>query len=128
MSEPTPAVLTLRAQDGRTASAGAVIDRYPSGARIGTAVAFFVGGFMGAAACIIVPILHLITTWALPLAGILMGLRTLRIEHRLGRIAGTCPLCEQQIELRGGPVKASNWRVCPSCRKDVELVLPPAAD
>ncbi len=123
MSEPTHVVLTLRAQDGRTASAGAVIDDYPSGARNAKAVMYFAGGFMGAAACIIVPFLHLITTWALPLAGILMGLRTLRIEHRLGEIAGTCPLCEQRIELRGGPVKVSNWRVCPSCRKDVEVVI-----
>jgi len=123
LSEPTTAVLSLRAQDGRTAPAAAVIDEYPSGVRLATAVAFFAGGFMGAAACIIVPILHLVTTWALPLAGILMGLRTLRIEHRLGSITGTCPLCEQRITLRGGPVKASNWRVCPSCRKDVEVVI-----
>ncbi len=120
---PQDGLITLRAQDGRTAPAAATIDRYPTAARVGKAVAFFVGGLAGGTACIIVPVLHLVTTWALPLAGIVMGLRTLKIEQRLSRINGTCPACSQRIELRGGPVKAAIWRVCPECDKDLEIVL-----
>ncbi len=46
------------------------------------------------------------------------------IDKRFSRINGTCPLCEKPIELRGGPIKASNWRVCPECGKDIEIVAP----
>ena len=120
---PQDGLITLRAQDGRTATAAATIDRYPAGTRIGKAVAFFVGGLVGGTVCIIVPVLHLVTTWALPLAGIVMGLRTLKIERRLSRINGTCPACAKRSELRGGPVKAAIWRVCPECDKDLEIVL-----
>ncbi len=116
-------LITLRAQDGRTAPAAATIERYSEAARIGKAAGFFVGGFVLGGACLIVPVLHLVTTWALPLAGIVMGLRTLKIQRRLSRINGTCPACTRRIELRGGPVKAAIWRVCPECDKDLEIVL-----
>ena len=120
---PQDGLITLRAEDGRTAPAAATIERYSEVTRIGKAVGFFVGGFVLGGACIIVPVLHLVTTWALPLAGIVMGLRTLKIEQRLSRINGTCPACTQRIELRGGAVKAAIWRVCPECDKDLEIVL-----
>lgn len=118
-------LITLRAKDGRSAPAAATIDRYPTGARVGRAVAFFAGGVVLGTACTIMPGPHmLVTWWALPLAGFLLGRRTLKIERRLSRISGTCPACAQRIELRGGPVKAANWRVCPECNKDLEVVLP----
>ena len=119
-------MITLRGEDGQTAPADATIERYPEAARIGKAVAFFAGGFLLGGACIFVPVLHLVTTWALPLAGIVLGMRTLKIDRAFGPITGTCPLCEKQIELRGGPIKASNWRVCPECGKDIEIVAPAA--
>lgn len=115
-------MITLRSEDGETAPADATIEQYPDSARIGKAVAFFAGGFALGGACIIVPIAHLITTWALPLAGIVLGLRTLRIDRAFGPITGRCPLCGKPVELRGGPIKASNWRVCPKCGKDLEVL------
>jgi hypothetical protein len=123
-------MITLRGEDGETAPADATIDAYPEAARIGKAVGFFVGGFVLGGACIFVPVLHLITTWALPLAGIVFGLRTLKIDRAFGPITGRCPRCDKPIELRGGPIKASNWRVCPECRKDIEVLAeePPQTD
>ncbi len=120
-------MITLRGEGGETASADATIERYPEAARIGKAVGFFAGGFLLGGACIFVPVLHLVTTWALPLAGIVLGMRTLKIDRVFGPITGTCPLCEKPIELRGGPIKASNWRVCPQCGKDIEIVAPDAS-
>ena len=117
-------MLTLRAESGETAPADATIERYPEAARIGKAIAFIVGGFLLGFACIFVPVLHLFTTWALPLAGIVLGRRTLKIDRAFGPIKGLCPLCEKPIELRGGPIKTSNWRVCPQCNKDLEIVTP----
>ncbi len=121
---PQDGLITLRAEDGRTAPADATIDRYPDGARVGKAVAFIVGGIVLGTGCTIIPGPHmLVTWWALPLIGILMARRTLKIKQRLSRINGTCPACSKRIELRGGPVKATNWRVCPECDKDLEIVL-----
>ena len=117
-------MITLRGGGGETASADATIARYPEVARIGKAVGFFAGGFLLGGACILVPVLHLFTTWALPVAGIVLGRRTLKIDRAFGPITGTCPLCEKPIELGGGPIKASNWRVCPECGKDIEIVAP----
>ncbi len=117
-------MITLRGEDGETAPAEATIEAYPEAARIGKAVGFFVGGFLLGGACIFVPILHFFTTWAFPVAGIVLGRRTLKIDRAFGPITGRCPLCEKPIKLRGGPIKASNWRVCPECRKDIELLAP----
>ena len=117
-------MIELRAEGGETAPADATIERYPEAARIGKAVGFFAGGFLLGGACLFVPVLHLVTTWALPLAGIVLGMRTLKIDRAFGPVTGTCPLCEKPIELRGGPIKASNWRVCPECGKDIEIVAP----
>ena len=58
------------------------------------------------------------------MAGIVLGRRTLKIDRSFGPIKGLCPLCKKPIELRGGPIKTSNWRVCPQCRKDIEIVAP----
>ena len=119
-----PSVITLRTEGGATAPADATIERYPEAARIGKAVGFIVGGIVVGTGCTIIPGPHMVVTfWALPLAGIVMGLRTLKIERRLSRINGTCPACAKRIELRGGPVKAAIWRVCPECDKDLEIVL-----
>ncbi len=124
-----PAGITLRAESGETAPADATIERYPEAARIGKAVAFIVGGIVLGTGCTIIPGPHMVVTfWALPLAGIFMARRAWRIDKRFSRINGTCPACTKAIELRGGPIKASNWRVCPECRKDLEILTPDQAE
>ncbi len=120
-------MITLRAEGGETAPAEATIERYPEVIRIGKAVAFFAGGFLLAVPCIFVPVLHLFTTWLIPIAGIVLGLRTLKIKQAFGPITGRCPLCEKPIELRGGPIKTANWRVCPECNKDLQVVVSEAS-
>ncbi len=115
-------MIELRAEGGELAPADATIERYPESKRIGKAVAFFAGGFLLGIASIVVPILHLFTTWMLPIAGIVLGRRALKIRRAFGPITGRCPLCEKPIELRGGPIKAENWRVCPECNKDLQVL------
>ncbi|GEM_PF-6185232 len=86
-------------------------------ARIGKSVAWLVGGFVGAALCIVVPILHLITTWALPLAGIVAFVVTLRTRSTLTDIAGSCPGCGADIALRGGQATFPLRDACPECHR-----------
>ena len=104
----------LNAADGTSGRAVAHLERYSSTARVGKAIFFVLAGILGAAACIIVPVLHLITTWAFPLAGIVLCVKTLRTRERLVSIAGPCPSCGAPVELPGGAMTDS--RTCPSCQ------------
>ncbi len=113
--------ITLETGDGASGPAVAEVIRYGSGARVGKAVLFAVAGFAGGAACIIIPVLHLITTWALPLAGILLCVRTLKTHERLDRISGPCPACSEPLDLVGGT--ADQPRSCPKCGTALTVVL-----
>ena len=119
--------ITLKTADGSSGPAVAEIIEYSSSARITKAVLLMVGGVLGGAACIIVPVVHLFTTWGLPLAGVLLGIRALRTRRKLDRVAGKCPGCEAEIELVGGALTDSTRRKCFKCAAPLELVWPESA-
>lgn len=114
--------IRLRASDGESGPAEAEIIRYGSVARIGRAIAFALGGLLGGAVCILFPVVHLITTWALPLGGIVLGLKALRTREKLVSLSGPCPSCQEKVQLFGGPVHGGKPRTCPRCRIALELL------
>ncbi len=114
-------VITWRTADGESGRATAEILRYGQGARQLRAAGFIAAGLLGAAACIIVPVLHLITTWALPALGIFLGIRALKTPLRIVEIQGPCPKCGERLELPGG--QPEDARSCPHCNASIELVL-----
>ncbi len=116
--------ITLKTADGSSGPAVAEIIEYSSSARITKGVLFMVGGVLGGAACIIVPVVHLFTTWGLPLAGILLGIRALRTHRKLDRVTGRCPDCEAEIELVGGALTEPARQKCCRCAAPLELVWP----
>ncbi|MHC4947884.1 MAG: hypothetical protein ACYTG1_06445 [Planctomycetota bacterium] len=116
-------VITLRAADGATAPAQAEVVRHGSG-RVVRAIAFVLAGLVGGTVCIIVPVLHLITTWALPLAGIVLCVRTLRTRVVIGPLTGACPACHAPLDLPGGSADDAGWQACGACGARLELVLP----
>lgn len=79
------------------------------------------GGIIGGTACIIVPVLHLITTWGLPLLGIVMAVRTWRREIVIYQPQGICPNCDEKFELHGGATNETGWQVCPHCNAQLRL-------
>ena len=84
-----------------------------------------VAGFVGGAACIIIPVLHLVTTWGLPLLGIVLGLRAYRTQATIEEGTATCPACDTPFELEPLNVAAEPPTVvCPACSQQVEIVLP----
>ncbi len=95
--------------------------RYGATSRRLRAAGLIAAGFLGGTACIIVPVLHLVTTWALPLLGIWLGLRALRIPVKVLDVRGRCPGCGEPLELFGG--EPSDPRTCPGCGRALELVL-----
>ena len=110
--------------DGASGPAVAEIVRYGRGARISKAILYIVAGLVGGAACIIVPVVHLLTTWGLPLVGILMGVRALRTHERIVTVAGPCPGCGEPVELPGGSM--TDVRICSACKASLTINLPDA--
>ena len=91
------------------------VARYSDAARLTIGTMWIIGGFLGALMFIIVPVVHLITTWALPLGGILLGLRAYKRRVVFYQVAGTCPACRESIELVGGSIDDADWQSCPKC-------------
>jgi hypothetical protein len=91
--------------------------RYSDVGRITMGTLYIVAGFLGATMCIVVPVAHLITTWALPLVGILMGLRTYKRRVVLYAPEGVCPVCGEAIQFSpGGSIDDPSWQTCPKCK------------
>lgn len=111
--------VTLKTAEGATGVAAAQVERYTPGARRGKAALFIVGGILGGAACIIIPVLHLITTWGLPVLGIVLGLRALRTEFRVYSVSGRCPACDEVVEIVG--LSPDHPRPCPRCRTELSV-------
>ena len=95
--------------------------RHSTAVRIIMASMWAVGGFLLAAPCILIPVVHLVSTWGLPLLGILMGLRAWKRRVVIHNITGTCPACQQQIQLNGGSIDDMSWQVCPVCKAALKV-------
>ena len=98
---------------------------YSSTGRICKAFLCLLGGLGLGAILIVVPILHLITTWALPLGGLLWAVHILRTEATIREIDGTCPVCGVALRLEGGRAVFPLRESCPDCRRP--LMVAPAA-
>lgn len=116
--------LTLRADDGTTGEARGVVTPISSASRTIRAVLYVVLGLLGGAACIIIPVLHLITTWGLPLIGVIAAVRISRARADVGEIVGACPACDETIALPGGRIGIEPMHAqCPKCRAALGVSL-----
>jgi len=108
--------VTITGPDGKQSPGEAGdVQRISNGTRITVGWLYIIGGFVGGTACIVIPIVHLFTTWGLPLLGVIMGVRTFKRRVETFDIVGMCPVCNQHIELRGGSVDDPAWQKCPEC-------------
>jgi hypothetical protein len=94
--------ITLRSEQGATRPATATLTRYERGERMGRAAGFAALGLLGAGIFVFVPAVHLITTWLLPLAGLIAARSAWRTEAKLTDARGECPACGAKITLSGG--------------------------
>lgn len=114
-------LLELKTETGSVRQATATIVHFSASQRFGKAALFLVGGVGLGAALIVVPILHLITTWALPLAGTIGCVNTLRTRSRLRDIDGVCPACENTLQHKGGRAVFPMRIDCPDCRRPLSI-------
>jgi hypothetical protein len=123
---PSEAVLIEHVAGDAARGEAADVARYSDFARISIGVMWIVGGLLGGLMFIVVPIVHLITTWALPLGGILLGVRAFKRRLVFYQISGTCPACREPIDLIGGLVDDPAWQVCPKCESKLSVRSGPA--
>jgi hypothetical protein len=117
--------VVVQTEDGQTSTAQAEVVRYSNAERITKATLFVIAGLIGGTVCIIVPVLHFITTWGFPLLGILMAMRTMKREVSILQPQGPCPGCGQPLDMAGGAMIDEEWQVCPLCRAKLVFRVEP---
>jgi hypothetical protein len=115
----------LRTRDGRFVEAQAEVVRYGTAARIlrggGTVFGFTAVGLM----TIVVPGVHLVLPWLLPLIGLGLGAYIGRVTMKVGEVRGTCPDCAAEMVIgKSGAVARDEalWLRCPACTLPMELM------
>jgi hypothetical protein len=87
----------VRTRDRVEAPVSVEITRYNLAIRLTRSLPIFVGSVILGAATIIVPGVHLISTWFIPLLGSGIALYVFRVHARIGTIDGRCPSCEAEF-------------------------------
>jgi hypothetical protein len=115
--------LTVSTETGATGPGVGRLVSYPQGLRILVASIWLIVGFGGAAALIVVPIVHLFSTWALPLAGILGARNAIKTTKRVSHVTGQCPACKGKLLLAGGRAVFPLRDACEHCSRPLILNL-----
>ncbi len=114
----------VRSRDGRETEVSADIRRYGAGRRAGTAAAVFGTAVVLGASSIVVPGVHFVAPWLLPLLGGGIALYLYNRVAVVDRVRGPCPSCGEAfcIEERGALGNDPLWLRCPHCGAPMELV------
>ena len=117
--------VTLAQREGEPVSGTAEVTRYSAAARAARAWGLAIAGIVIGAASIVVPGVHLISTWLIPLLAIGLALYVRRIRARVGLINATCPSCGEpmSIESPGAVADEAVWVRCDKCTHPLELRL-----
>lgn len=115
----------LRTRQGATTDARAELIVHGRTRRLATAAAIVACGVTVGAATIVVPTVHLFSTWAIPLLSIGIAAWATRVRARLLGAQGPCPACGAHVELPGvGAVDDDAvWVRCPACKAPIEIVV-----
>ena len=123
MSPVSTLKLTVSTETGATGPGEGRLVSYPQGLRILVASIWLLVGFGGAAALIVVPIVHLFSTWGLPLAGILGAMNAIKTTERVSHVTGQCPACKGKLLLAGGRAVFPLRDACEHCSRPLILNL-----
>jgi len=111
----------LHTRDHRVVDGEADLVRRGRGNRLARALVIAGAGILGAAVFVLVPIVHLFTTWLLPLLGLGLAVWVYRIAVVAKEIRGTCPDCGAEMRVKGGVLEDPTWIRCPNCSLPLRL-------
>lgn len=117
--------IQLRTRTGLGSTATATVTRRSGAFRVVRSLGIGVGGVVVGLATVVIPAVHLISTWAIPLAAIAIALVLLRQGPAVDTAAGPCPKCGAAIEVAGGTVADDLWVACPACAEPLRFELTP---
>lgn len=115
--------VTLRRRNGTSGPAEAEVRRTSEGMRSVQAFGIFFGCVIVGVCTIVIPVAHLILPWAIPLIGAIIAVYVYGKKGDVDSVRGVCPACETEVDLLGGPIEASMWRACPSCKEPLQYVF-----
>lgn len=115
--------ITLEDRDGNSSPGKAVVHRYSTGQRLGKSVPIAVGGVLLGAASIVIPGVHLISTWAIPLLSFGIAWYFFSRIGAVEAVEGTCPACGASMGSDGGPWEDPMWVRCDQCNKPLQVKL-----
>ncbi len=114
---------TLRTRRGASSEATAEVDRTPAATRWARAAGVAVVGTLVGLATIVVPTVHLVSVWAVPLLSWGVAAYTLTLRGKLRSVRGPCPACAVEIELgqQGELTDEVIWALCPKCNEPLKI-------
>jgi hypothetical protein len=115
--------VTVATREGPKNEATANIVFYGKGQRVVRAIAVLTLFLILTGAFIFVPIVHFITTWALPVAGLIGFWMLLRTTAVVKSIEGQCPDCSHDFAFKGGPMEEIMWYRCEQCRLPLKVLF-----
>jgi len=118
-----PEAVRLHTRDKRVVDATAEITRYGAAVRILRGGAIAVVAIVIGAVTILIPVLHFVLPWAIPLAGFGVGAYVALQGVIVGEVRATCPDCSAAIAAPGGTASEDVWIRCPKCTLPLRLEI-----
>ncbi len=85
--------------------------------------AFLLGGLLGGALSLPIPLAHLVLPWLLPIVGAVGAVLAFQGRGRVTEVVGTCVDCGAPFTADGGPLEEPLWIRCPACNVPLRVQL-----
>ncbi|MDQ6951541.1 MAG: hypothetical protein Q9M26_07730 [Mariprofundales bacterium] len=123
MSEKITRNIAFKSQSsGAITPAEMRIIAYSSQERTMRAVKSLVGMWLIAAACVVIPIAHIILVPTFFIAGIVIASRKKKMAEEGRDASGSCPACQNDICINlSKEAGLPQWHHCPECSDSLEL-------
>jgi hypothetical protein len=114
---------TLVARGGARSPAIVSVWRYSLARRLVPSVTIAVVGTAAGIVTVVVPIMHFMTLWLVPLLSIGTAIWLYRCKARVRLVTALCPVCSGQVAAGGGDWEEPMWVRCRACNAPLELRL-----
>lgn len=113
----------LHTRDDRVVDGTAEVIRRSTAERAGRAGGIALAGVALGAVSIAIPVVHLISTWLIPLIGFVLAYFVYRTAVVVPEVRCTCPDCGAETVMAGGAWEDPMWVRCTSCTLPLSVEL-----
>ena len=115
--------VSLSGRGGGAARGTAAVLRYTDADRLRRAVPIGVGGTLLGLCTIVIPGVHLISTWLIPLISLYVASYFYNRQGAIDDVQFTCPECDAASQSEGGAWEDPMWVRCSACSKPIRVTL-----